>query len=176
VLTAEFDYTLPPELIAQQPIEPRDASRLLVLRRAEGTLEHRHFRDLPDYLRPGDLLVANETRVIPARLLAHKVPSGGKVELRESGDQYPEAARLMELANIQPSETCKACGRPLAAELVIDPAKHGEFMTLACELAAKLLRAQYDLSDAELSMLLTIDADGGASWIGQLLSWAGGSQ
>jgi len=123
------------------------------------------------------LVLHGSAWAVPSRgLTLTPVFSGGKVELRESGDQYPEAARLMELANIQPSETCKACGRPLAAELVIDPAKHGEFMTLACELAAKLLRAQYDLSDAELSMLLTIDADGGASWIGQLLSWAGGSQ
>jgi S-adenosylmethionine:tRNA ribosyltransferase-isomerase len=81
VLTEAFDYDLPPELIAQQPLEPRDASRMLVLHRADGRLEHRHFRDLPEYLRAGDLLVANETRVIPARLFAHKIPSGGKVEL-----------------------------------------------------------------------------------------------
>ncbi|MBC7251828.1 MAG: tRNA preQ1(34) S-adenosylmethionine ribosyltransferase-isomerase QueA [Anaerolineae bacterium] len=79
--TADFDYELPPELIAQTPIEPRDASRLLVVDRASGQLTHRIFRDIGEYLRPGDLLVANESRVIPARLRARKVPTGGKVEL-----------------------------------------------------------------------------------------------
>jgi S-adenosylmethionine:tRNA ribosyltransferase-isomerase len=81
MLTSEFDYDLPPELIAQTPVEPRDASRLLVLDRSKDAPEHRCFRDILDYLRPGDLLVANETRVIPARLYATKVPSGGRVEL-----------------------------------------------------------------------------------------------
>jgi S-adenosylmethionine:tRNA ribosyltransferase-isomerase len=79
--TSEFDYDLPPHLIAQTPIEPRDASRLLVVSRADGCLTHRTFRDVVEYLRPGDLLVFNDTRVIPARLTARKVPSGGKVEL-----------------------------------------------------------------------------------------------
>lgn len=81
MLTSEFDYELPPELIAQTPVEPRDASRLLVLDRSRQSLEHRSFRDILDYLRPGDLLVCNETRVIPARLYALKIPSGGRVEL-----------------------------------------------------------------------------------------------
>ncbi|MCD6519927.1 MAG: tRNA preQ1(34) S-adenosylmethionine ribosyltransferase-isomerase QueA [Anaerolineae bacterium] len=81
MLTKEFDYELPPELIAQEPIEPRDASRLLVLHRDRELIEHRRFRDIVEYLRPGDLLVVNETRVIPARLYARKVPTGGKVEL-----------------------------------------------------------------------------------------------
>jgi len=79
--TADFDYELPSELIAQTPIEPRDASRLLVLDRASGQLAHRIFRDIGEHLRPGDLLVANESRVIPARLHARKVPTGGKAEL-----------------------------------------------------------------------------------------------
>jgi len=79
--TSDFDYELPSELIAQTPIEPRDASRLLVLRRSDGHIEHRHFRDIATYLRPGDLLVANESRVIRARLFGHKVPTGGKVEM-----------------------------------------------------------------------------------------------
>jgi S-adenosylmethionine:tRNA ribosyltransferase-isomerase len=78
---ADFDYHLPPELIAQTPIEPRDASRLLVVHRDTGSLEHRGFRDIGAYLRPGDLLVANRSRVIPARLRGVRVPSGGAVEL-----------------------------------------------------------------------------------------------
>jgi len=79
--TTDFDYELPPELIAQQPIEPRDASRLLVLDRSTKTKQHLLFRDLPRFLNPGDLLVVNRSRVVPARLFAEKVPGGGKVEL-----------------------------------------------------------------------------------------------
>ncbi len=78
---SDFDYALPPELIAQTPIEPRDASRLLVVQRATGTLTHRHFRNIGEYLRPGDLLIANHSRVIPARLLGHRAETGGAVEV-----------------------------------------------------------------------------------------------
>ena len=79
--TSDFDYYLPQELIAQSPIEPRDASRLMVLDRATGTIEHRTFHDLAEYLAAGDVLICNESRVIPARLFGHKVPTGGKVEM-----------------------------------------------------------------------------------------------
>ncbi len=79
--TSDFDYQLPPERIAQTPIEPRDAARLMVLHRDTGEIEHRIFRDLVEYLKPADLLVANDSRVIPARLFARKVPTGGRVEL-----------------------------------------------------------------------------------------------
>jgi S-adenosylmethionine:tRNA ribosyltransferase-isomerase len=78
---SDFDYDLPPELIAQTPLEPRDASRLLVLQRKTGTLEHHHFRDIGTYLRPGDLLIANQSRVIPARLLGQRAETGGAVEV-----------------------------------------------------------------------------------------------
>lgn len=90
MLTREFDYHLPPELIAQEPIEPRDASRLLVLHRASGAIAHRRFCEIADYLRAGDVLVVNETRVIPARLAALKTPSGGKVELLLLGKRGPQ--------------------------------------------------------------------------------------
>jgi len=79
--TAEFDYQLPPGFIAQHPLTPRDSSRLMVLHRDGMRIEHRVFREVGEYLNPEDLLVANDSRVIPARLLARKVPSGGKVEL-----------------------------------------------------------------------------------------------
>ncbi|MGE5334295.1 MAG: tRNA preQ1(34) S-adenosylmethionine ribosyltransferase-isomerase QueA [Nitrososphaerota archaeon] len=78
---ADFTYELPHELIAQTPIEPRDSSRLLVLHRSDGHIEHRHFRDIGDYLRAGDLLVANQSRVVPARLLGAKEGSGGRAEI-----------------------------------------------------------------------------------------------
>ncbi len=77
--SSDFDYTLPLELIAQTPIEPRDHSRLMVLRRDGGSLEHRHFFDIVDYLNPGDVLVCNDSRVLPARLLGRKVDGGGRV-------------------------------------------------------------------------------------------------
>lgn len=78
--TSDFDYHLPESSIAQTPIEPRDSSRLLILHRESGEVEHRLFRDLTSSLRLGDLLVLNQTRVIPARIFARK-HSGGKVEL-----------------------------------------------------------------------------------------------
>ncbi len=78
---ADFDYTLPPELIAQRPVSPRDASRLLVLDRATGRITHRGFNEIGDYLRPGDVLVVNDTRVLPARLRGRRERTGGAVEL-----------------------------------------------------------------------------------------------
>jgi S-adenosylmethionine:tRNA ribosyltransferase-isomerase len=78
--TSDFDYDLPGHMIAQTPAEPRDSSRLLVLHRDSGKLEHRIFSDLAEYLRKGDLLVLNQTRVIPARIFARK-KTGGRVEL-----------------------------------------------------------------------------------------------
>ena len=78
--TSDFDYHLPPERIAQHPIEPRHNARLLVLNRQNGEMEHRHFYDLPEYLSERDVLVINQTRVIPARIYGIK-PTGGKVEI-----------------------------------------------------------------------------------------------
>lgn len=78
--THDFWYELPEELIAQTPLEKRDASRLLVMDRNTGQLQHRHFYDVIDYLQPGDCLVMNDSRVLPARLLGHR-PTGGAVEV-----------------------------------------------------------------------------------------------
>lgn len=78
---SDFDYDLPQELIAQTPVEPRDSSRLLVVERASGALTHRCFHEIGAYLRPGDLLIANQSRVIPARLLGKRAGSGGNVEI-----------------------------------------------------------------------------------------------
>ena len=79
--TSDFDYHLPPELIAQTPIEPRDSSRLLVLNRATGRVEHQGFDLLLEHLRPGDVMVFNQSRVIPARLYGRREDTGGRVEL-----------------------------------------------------------------------------------------------
>ena len=79
--TSDFYYELPPELIAQTPLEQRDGSRLMRLNKETGEIGHYHFFDLPGFLKPGDCLVLNDSRVLPARLLGHRVPSGGAVEI-----------------------------------------------------------------------------------------------
>lgn len=87
--TSDFYYELPQELIAQTPLQKRDASRLMVLDRQSGTIEHRVFSDLKEFLRPGDCLVMNDSRVLPARLLGHRLPGGGAAEvllLQDKGD------------------------------------------------------------------------------------------
>ena len=79
--TADFDYDLPQDRIAQEPVTPRHESRLMVINRDDETIEHTTFWHIDRYLRKGDILVVNETRVIPARIFAKKQPGGGKVEL-----------------------------------------------------------------------------------------------
>jgi S-adenosylmethionine:tRNA ribosyltransferase-isomerase len=122
---SDFDYDLPPERIAQTPIEPRDASRLLVLHRATGTMEHRHFHDIGEYLRPGDLLIANQSRVIPARLLGRRAETGGAVEV----------LLLSERSDIGPDhwETLVRPGRRL---------REGSRIVFSDEDGAELLQAQ----------------------------------
>ena len=95
--TDDFDYNLPEELIAQEPAAVRDECRLLVMDRKSGEVEDRIFKDIIEYLRPGDLLVANETRVMPARLLGAKRGTGGAAEvflLRECGGPEPRTNRV----------------------------------------------------------------------------------
>jgi S-adenosylmethionine:tRNA ribosyltransferase-isomerase len=91
VLTEDFDYDLPTGLIAQEPAEPRDSCRLLVLERTSGQTDHRTFSDLPEYLRAGDVLVVNDTRVLPARLLGLKDETGGAVEVLLLRERYENA-------------------------------------------------------------------------------------
>lgn len=88
--TDDFDYELPSGLIAQRPAEPRDSCRLLVVDRASGQMDHRVFSDLPEYLREGDLLVANDTRVLPARLKGSKAETGGAVEVLLLRERYED--------------------------------------------------------------------------------------
>ena len=103
--TKDFYFDLPEELIAQTPLQQRDASRLLVLNKESGEISHRHFYDILDYLNPGDCLVMNDSRVLPARLLGHR-PTGGAVEvllLRDLGDKKWEClckpGRKMQVGN-----------------------------------------------------------------------------
>ena len=113
MLTSDYDYHLPQHLIAQSPAQPRDSSRLLVLHRDSGSIQHSQFRSLPDHLREGDLLVMNDSRVVPARLLGRRAATGGKAEL----------VLLHRLGG----NTWKALGRPAralrpGAEVVIEGA------------------------------------------------------
>ncbi len=95
--TSDFDYALPDELVAQVPTEPRDHSRLLVLDRSSGEVEHRRFYEIGDYLRSGDVLVLNESRVIPARLLGRKAGGGARIEFlllnRSEGGEWEALVR-----------------------------------------------------------------------------------
>ena len=113
--TTEFDYELPPDRIAQRPAFPRDSSRLMILDRASGSIEHTQFAQLPDHLRPGDVLVLNESRVIPARLRVWKAPSGGHGELlllRQLGPRSWEA--LAGGKGPRPGTRLKVVGGPWA--------------------------------------------------------------
>ena len=103
--THDFWYDLPEELIAQTPLERRDGSRLMVLNRETGEIQHKHFYDIVDYLNPGDCLVMNDSRVLPARLMGHR-PTGGVVEvllLRDMGNKCWEClckpGRKMQVGN-----------------------------------------------------------------------------
>ena len=118
--TADFDYFLPPELIAQTPMEPRDHSRLLVYHRRNRSLEHRHFYDLPEYLNPGDALVLNETKVIPARLLGEKEETGIPVEVlllrRENATDWEALVRPGR--RLKPGTFCSFGGGLLRCEIL----------------------------------------------------------
>ena len=91
--TSDFYYDLPQELIAQTPIEKRDTSRLMTLDRVSGATGHHHFYDLPEFLNPGDCLILNNSRVLPARLVGQRLPGGGICEvllLNDRGDKVWE--------------------------------------------------------------------------------------
>ena len=121
--THDFYYELPEELIAQTPLQRRDASRLMVLNRETGEITHKHFYDIVDYLKPGDCLVLNDSRVLPARLLGHR-PTGGAVEvllLRDLGDKKWECPLPGNLCPGLPPCGCGAGGggrlRPKAHQI-----------------------------------------------------------
>lgn len=111
--TEDFDYELPEKFIAQQPAIPRDSCKLMVVNR-DGSLEHRVFRDIGDYLHPGDLLVVNETRVLPARLLGHKKGTGGAAEallLDKVADAPDTVDEQTWNCLVKPGKRLKTCAR-----------------------------------------------------------------
>ena len=118
--TSDFDYNLPEELIAQTPIEPRDHSRMLVYNRADQSIQHLHFYDLPRFLKKGDVLVVNETKVIPARLLGEKEGTGVPVEIlvlkRLERDVWEGLVRPGR--RLKPGTFCSFGGGLLRAEII----------------------------------------------------------
>ncbi len=124
MLTDLFDYDLPRRFIAQEPAEPRDSSRLLVLERATGRVEHRRFSEIGAFLRAGDLLVANDSRVIAARLRGHK-PTGGAVEvflLHKADDEGREWSCLVRGRGLRAGAEVELDARPIRAQIA---SKHG---------------------------------------------------
>ena len=129
---SDFDYALPEELIAQEPLKERDASRLLVLSKSTGQIEHRIFRTLPELIQRGDLMVLNDARVIPARLIGKKVATGGKVEL------------LLTLPLGQPGACAWRClGK---ASKAIRPGTELDFDGLKATVLSSLGEGAYDVS------------------------------
>lgn len=118
--TSDFDYELPEELIAQTPVEPRDHSRLMVVHRATGEREDKHFYDIIDYLNPNDALVINETKVIPARLLGEKEDTGVPVEvlLLRRKNQTDWEALVRPGRRLKPGTTCVFGGGLLKCEIL----------------------------------------------------------
>ncbi len=132
--TSDFDYHLTPELIAQTPIEPRDSSHLLVLHRATGVIEHRNFRDILECLRPGDVMVFNQSRVIPACLYGRRADTGSRVEfllLRRHADGTWQAmarpGRRLRAGVVVDIEERKSPSFPLYPDLNRDKGGLGEF-------------------------------------------------
>ena len=139
--TKDFYYDLPEELIAQEPIEPRDASRLLVLHRENGSREHRHFYDILDYLREGDTLVINDSKVIPARLHGIREGTGAVIEvvlLRQRAlDEWEVLTRPGKKAKVG---TVLSFGEGLMTAEVIDIVEEGN----------RILRFDYDKSKGDI--------------------------
>jgi S-adenosylmethionine:tRNA ribosyltransferase-isomerase len=128
--TSDFDYQLPPELIAQTPIEPRDRSRLMVLSRNDGSIEHRSFYDIIDYLQKGDTIVFNNSRVIPARLTGQKLDSQTKVEillLRRLGNNIWETL-VRPARRLTPGTKIRIGGAPMTSgmEMKAEVLEQGE--------------------------------------------------
>ncbi|MDD7016109.1 MAG: tRNA preQ1(34) S-adenosylmethionine ribosyltransferase-isomerase QueA [Firmicutes bacterium] len=118
----DFDYNLPEELIAQKPADKRDSSRLLVVHRDSGKIEHKHFYDIINYLNPGDLMVLNNSKVLPARLFGEKEGPGAKVEFllikRIEGDRWETMVRPGR--RLKPGDSVMFCQSPLLRADIVD--------------------------------------------------------
>ena len=131
---SDFMYDLPEEKIAQTPVEPRDHSRLMVVHRGDHSVEHRHFYDIIDYLNPGDVLVVNETRVIPARLIGEK-PTGGACEILLLKQLAPKKWETLVRPGkkLKPGAQVIFGGGKLVATIVETTADGGRIVDFECE-------------------------------------------
>ena len=149
---SDFDYKLPDKLIATYPAEPRDSSRLLILDKKTGKIEHKHFYDIVDYLNPGDVLVLNNSKVIPARLFGYKKGTGGKVEVllhKKIGGgtwQCLLGGRVSEKLELSFRGASATRNRLNDKQALRDssPAKGGIGMTKKSDLSAKILKNNHD--------------------------------
>ena len=138
---SEFDYELPPELIAQQPLERRDASRMLVLDRATESWVDSQFIALPEYLRPNDLLVVNNTRVFPARLIGQRDPSGGRVEVLLVREIEPSLweALVRPAQRLKQGASLRFGDSKLRAEVVDLPSEALRILRFECDGALEMI-------------------------------------
>ncbi len=154
--TSDFDYELPPELIAQEPAAVRDGCRMLVMDRETGALEDRIFRDIIEYLNPGDLLVANETRVMPARLLGAKRGTGGQAEV----------FLLRQLVG----EKAGAYAEVPFAEGIVEPSANQQAIWEV------LVRPGKRLKPGAGAVVDFVDATGAVALSAEVVDWAAGAQ
>jgi S-adenosylmethionine:tRNA ribosyltransferase-isomerase len=161
VRTDDFDYELPSGLIAQHPMEPRDACRLLVVDRASGQIDHRTFRDLPEYLRAGDVLVVNETRVLPARLRGAKDETGGAVEVLLLRPRYEDTWECL----VRPGRRLRSGARIVFGDdrlsgLVVDVAPDsGVRLIRFTTPAGTFMEAVHELGEVPLPPYITAGID-----------------
>ena len=151
--TADFDYNLPEELIAQEPAAQRDECRLLVMNRQTGEVEDRIFRDIKEYLRPGDLIIANETRVLPARLLGTKRGTGGAAEVFLLKDVTLENATTSNASAYW--EVLVKPGRRLKAGAVVDFCDENGAVVLSAEIVDFIQHGGEDNKGQRLAHLTT---------------------
>jgi len=138
---ADYDYDLPDDLVAQEPLADRGAARLMVVHRVSGAIDHRHVRDLPQILRPGDLVVVNETKVVPARLVGRRERTGGRWEglfLRVAGESAGDPGTIGKGGPPGWEILAQTRGRPTLGERVVVVAAGGRGDdTLALELVGR---------------------------------------
>jgi len=145
---SEFDYNLPEELIAQEPSEPRDHSRLLVLNKKNGKIQHHTFYEITDYLHRGDVLVVNNSRVFPARLFGHRKDTGGKVEILLNKKTTVAHSVVPAKAGIQESESSiwEVMGKNLktGAEIIFNNSK---LEAVVIEKNGKMAKIKFNLNN-----------------------------
>ena len=161
MLKKDFWYDLPKELIAQEPANPRDSARLMVLSQKDDSIQHRIFHDLPEYLEPGDLLVVNNSKVLPARIVGVKQPTGAVCELLPMGEDGIRAGALQKtrasVLHITPFHS-------FPTGITTSAAKRSDYLSWAAERNAILIEDDFDSEFSEnkkpLQTLYSMDRRG----------------